>query len=63
MLLYKVLFIVFAFFMENGYNGVTRHLLKMFITQIESVIKNILNLKKNTEIGYLIAIFESFVQD
>ena len=61
--LFNLLFIVFTHFMETNYSGITRHLLKMFVNTLEPVIRELLLLNENNNIGYLIAIFENFICD
>ena len=62
-LLYQVLFVAFTFFMEQKYTGITRQLMKLFIRGLSREIKEIVCLTESQEIGYLIAIFETFITD
>ena len=64
--MFEILFVIFTKFCENNYNGIVRHLLKLFLENLEVQIKRSLNLDVNNpedNIGYLLAIFESYMPD
>lgn len=64
--LFNVLFVIFSGFCDKNYNGIIRQLLKLFLSKLETQIKRILNLnlqKKEDSIGFLLAIFETYIAD
>ena len=60
---YRLLFIFLTALMEKDYNGIIRQLTKLFVHQIEGALKTVIILKEDKSIGYLIAIFETFIID
>lgn len=60
---YRLLFIFLTALMEKDYNGIIRQLTKLFVHQIEGALQAIIILKEGQSIGYLIAIFETFIVD
>ena len=61
--LFCLLYFVFYEFTKENYNGIMRQLLKLFIRDMKPFINKILNQDVQTNVGYLLAIFEKHVAD
>ena len=60
---YQFLFVIFTELMEEKYNGIIRQLCKEFLKAIEPACRSLLNINSQQPVGYLIAIFESYIVD
>lgn len=61
--LYIMLFVVLTELTEVKFNGVIRQLTKLFINKIEKVLRTIITLEEDQDVGYIVSIFETMIVD
>ena len=58
-----MLFVVLTELTEVKFNGVIRQLTKLYINKIEKVLRTIIVLEEDQDVGYIVSIFETMIVD